>query len=142
MIKIKYNDSNIFEEVTFNRVGNLVTITPTKPNTSGFTTYRMSCEQLGDFSDYNTIYKVEGNSVTYSNDGSVYKETPQPTEEELKEQNILNEISTLKQELAKTDYQAIKYAEGWFTDEEYAPIKAMREEIREKIRYLESQLEN
>ena len=32
MIKIKYNDSNTFEEVTFCRVGNLVTITPTDTN--------------------------------------------------------------------------------------------------------------
>ena len=38
MIKIRYNNRNTFEEVTFYRNGNLVTITPTKPNTSGFTT--------------------------------------------------------------------------------------------------------
>lgn len=49
------------------------------------------------------------------------------------------EIARLKRELADTDYEAIKYSEGWFTDEEYAPIKAMREDLREQIRKLESE---
>ena len=46
------------------------------------------------------------------------------------------QIAELKAELSATDYEAIKYSEGWFTEEEYAPIKAMREELREKIRHL------
>ena len=51
MIKIKYNNKNTFEEVTFYRNGNLVTMTPTTPNTSGFTTWKLDGEiQLGDFS--------------------------------------------------------------------------------------------
>lgn len=49
----------------------------------------------------------------------------------------VEQIAELKKQLANTDYEAIKYSEGWFTDEEYAPIKAMREELREKIRILE-----
>ena len=40
MIKIKYNDKNAFEEVTFSSLNNLVTMTPTTPNKSGFTTWR------------------------------------------------------------------------------------------------------
>ena len=40
MIKIRYNNKNSFEEVTFYRNGNLVTMTPTTPNTSGFTTWK------------------------------------------------------------------------------------------------------
>lgn len=47
------------------------------------------------------------------------------------------EIERLKNELASTDYMAIKYSEGWYTDEEYAPIKAQREAIRVRIRELE-----
>lgn len=35
-------------------------------------------------------------------------------------------IIALKQALKNTDYQAIKYAEGLLTEEEYAPIKAQR----------------
>lgn len=64
------------------------------------------------------------------------------TEEEIKKQKLQKEMANLKQELAKTDYQAIKYAEGWYTDEEYAPIKAERETLRVKIRELEKQLIN
>ena len=55
------------------------------------------------------------------------------TEEEL----LQNKISKLKKELYDTDYKAIKYAEGWFSDEEYAPIKEYRESIRVQIRELE-----
>ena len=50
------------------------------------------------------------------------------------------EIARLKEELESTDYEAIKYSEGWFTNEEYAPIKAKREALREQIRALESDI--
>ena len=46
------------------------------------------------------------------------------------------EISMLKAKLAASDYQAIKYAEGHFTDEEYAPIKAKRQAWRNRINEL------
>lgn len=48
-------------------------------------------------------------------------------------------IEILKNELASTDYKAIKYAEGWLSEEEYAPIKAARQAIRDEINALESQ---
>ena len=59
-------------------------------NNSGFTTYKLSGKQLGDFSDYTTIYRLLDGEVQYSNDGSVYVEPkapeqpydPQPTQEE------------------------------------------------------------
>ena len=37
----------------------------------------------------------------------------------------------------QTDYQAIKYAEGQLTEEEYAPIKAQRQAWRDEINLLE-----
>ena len=87
MIKIKFNDSDIFHEVEFSRTENTVTLKGiTEQNSSGFTTYRMSGEQLGDFSDFTTVFKVENDSITYSNDGSVYVEPIQPTEEEVNEE--------------------------------------------------------
>lgn len=46
-------------------------------------------------------------------------------------------IEQYKSELSSTDYKAIKHAEGWIDDEEYEPIKAHREKIRQKIRELE-----
>ena len=48
------------------------------------------------------------------------------------------EIAELKARLEATDYQAIKYAEGCFTEEEYAPIKAERQAWRDRINELEA----
>lgn len=47
--------------------------------------------------------------------------------------SLINKLST-------TDYEAIKYAEGWFTEEEYQPIKEERENIRIQIRSLEEDI--
>jgi FtsZ-binding cell division protein ZapB len=51
-------------------------------------------------------------------------------------------IEELKDNLASTDYQAIKYAEGQITEEDYAPIKAQRQAWREEINELEGVLES
>ena len=55
------------------------------------------------------------------------------TERELAQQ----EIQKLKIKLQQTDYQAIKYAEGFISEEEYAPIRAQRQAWREEINQLE-----
>ena len=70
--------------------------------------------------------------------------TREMTAEEIAEMEALQptasqRIEMLKSELAATDYKAIKYAEGWLTEEEYAPIKAARQAIRDEINALESQ---
>ena len=49
-------------------------------------------------------------------------------------------INELKKLLASTDYQAIKYAEGQISEEEYAPIKAQRQAWRDEINRLEEEL--
>ena len=49
-------------------------------------------------------------------------------------------IGELKRNLNKTDYQAIKYAEGLISEEEYAIIKTQRQAWRKEINTLESQL--
>ena len=67
-----------------------------------------------------------------------------PTIEELHNddiQAINREINVLKKRLFDTDYKAIKYAEGWLTDKEYAEVKAQREEWRKRINKLEASLE-
>ena len=57
------------------------------------------------------------------------------------EQKIKNtKIAELKYKLIETDYQAIKYAEGQLTEEEYAPIKAQRQAWRDEINLLESKI--
>lgn len=78
MIKIKFNNKDNFEEVEFSRNENFITLKGiNEKNTSGFCTYRLSGEQLGDFSDFTTIYDKGDDYVMYSNDGSV-KPEPQP----------------------------------------------------------------
>lgn len=49
------------------------------------------------------------------------------------------QIMQLKAQLAETDYKAIKFAEGWITAEEYEPVKAERQTIRDKINELEGE---
>ena len=49
------------------------------------------------------------------------------------------EIQSLKRKLANTDYQAIKYAEGWLTEEEYAEVKKQRQAWRSRINELEEE---
>lgn len=51
------------------------------------------------------------------------------------------EIKELKQKLSDTDYQAIKYAEGQISEEEYASIKEERQAWRDRINELEAELE-
>ena len=112
MILIKYNNQENFEEVSFYRNNNLITIKPTTINTSGFTTYQISGKQLGDFSDFTTVFRVENDSVSYSNDGSVCEEPIQPTEEELRKQELIKEKQELEAWLKAHDYIGVKIATG------------------------------
>ena len=61
------------------------------------------------------------------------------TEKELK---IFTEITDLKVKLNNTDYQALKFAEGELTEEEFAPIKEQRRAWRAEINELEEQIKN
>ena len=141
MIKIRYNKRNTFEDVNFTRNGNLVTMTPTTPNTSGFTTWRADGKtQLGDFSDFTTVYKVEGNSVTYSNDGSIYVEPPKTTEEEVKRQALQTEKAELEAWLKAHDYIGVKIATGRATIDDYADEIALMTEKAERINEIDALL--
>lgn len=53
-----------------------------------------------------------------------------------KEQQIIN----LKRQLNKTDYQAIKYAEGQLSEEEYSEMKVQRQAWRDEINKLEEEI--
>ena len=137
MIKIKYNNSNIFEEVTFSKTGNIVSLKGATENNSGFKTYRMSGEQIGDFSDYTTTYRLLYDEVQYSNDGSIWVEpTPQPYEP-----TVEDEINALKKELESTDYKIIKCSEcqllGQDMPYDVAELHEKRQAIRDEINELE-----
>ena len=106
MIKIKINASDEIREVTFSRhsehvieLGGIA-----DAPTTGFTTWRMDgVTQLGDFSDYTTVYRTLDNAVQLSDDGSVYVEPevpepgePKPTQEE-RIKTLENQNETLLQ---------------------------------------------
>ena len=55
----------------------------------------------------------------------------------IEKEKIESEIIILKQELASTDYKAIKFSEGWISEEEYKPIKTQRQALRDRINELE-----
>ena len=143
MIKIRYNNQKSFEEVSFYRDNNVVIITPTTPNTNGFTTWRMDGKtQLGDFSDFTTVFKVDGDSVSYSNDGSVYVEPPKPTEEELKRQTLVEEKTQLETWLNEHDYIGTKIATGRATVDDYATEITEMTEKAERINEIDKLLES
>ena len=141
MISIKYNNKNSFEDVNFYRNGNLVTMSPTTPNPSGFTTWKLDGKtQLGDFSDFTTVYNADGDSVTYSNDGSIYVEPPKPTEEELRRQVLQTEKAELEAWLSAHDYIGVKIATGRATIDDYADEIALMTEKAERINEIDALL--
>ena len=62
------------------------------------------------------------------------------TDAELTVQANKKRIAELKSLLQATDYQAIKYAEGFISEEDYLPIKQTRQEYRNEINELETQI--
>lgn len=62
------------------------------------------------------------------------------TDAELTVQANKKRIAELKALLQATDYQAIKYAEGFISEVDYAPIKQVRQSYRNEINELEAQI--
>ena len=57
-----------------------------------------------------------------------------------KEEAVAYIIEQCKAQLSATDYQAIKHSEGLISEEDYAPIKAQRQALRDRINALEDRL--
>ncbi len=76
MIQIKFNDEAEFRDCTvFRRVNmNVIMLDFDSDNVSGFSTFNTAGEQLGDFSNYTTIYRKADGYTYYSNDGSQWLE--------------------------------------------------------------------
>ena len=76
-------------------------------------------------------------------DNGVYRDMTVEEEEAILLMNsdvsVEAQINELKEKLRETDYQAIKYAEGLISEEDYAPAKKKRQEWRDKINELESE---
>ena len=62
----------------------------------------------------------------------------QPSEEELQQQAIQQEIEDLKYQLSQTDYIALKAIEGYDCDTLYPNWKEDRKALRDRINELES----
>ena len=66
-----------------------------------------------------------------------------PSEAETKADSIASinqQIKELQGKLSATDYQALKYSEGWITEKDYTEIKANRQSWRDAINQLQAQL--
>ena len=87
------------------------------------------------------ITEIVYNAKTFE----IEKKEREQTDAEIKASNIQNinfRMHELKTNLSQTDYQAIKFAEGELTVEEYAETKAKRKAWREEINALENKLKN
>lgn len=79
-----------------------------------------------------------GQNKLYKNGQLVDRPPYVPTEEELLQAAKQPKLQQLQQLLNSTDYKAIKYAEGVLPEEEYAPVKALRQAWRDAYNEIES----
>lgn len=121
MIYIKFNDETTKIPITkVTRLSdNIICFTGAVENTSGFISY-IDDEEVGDFSDYTTIYRVVENDVYFSNDGSVYH-SPKATitvnfDDETEVPNSVKVILNTKEEVVITSPwdKEIEYSEDNF----------------------------
>lgn len=59
---------------------------------------------------------------------------------ELAKTRNVERIAELKRKLSETDYQAIKYAEGFISETDYEPIKTQRQAWRDEINQIEAEI--
>ena len=129
-------------------------------NTDGFRLYLdEGCKyplDNGEYEAYTTLFRAGDGWYELSNDGSVYIEPvapvqPEPTEEELAEQERQQQISQLtaqiddlKSRIAASDYKVIKTYEytllGEQTEYDMETVHAERQALRDQINTLETQL--
>ena len=63
------------------------------------------------------------------------------TEEEFNRvQEVYKELAQAHFVLKKTDFKALKFAEGWIGAEEYAPVKELRQSLRDRINELKESI--
>ena len=86
---------------------------------------------------YRQVLKVVNNALTVEN-----LQLSAEQEKEISIIEINTKINILKEQLAETDYKALKFIDGEFTEKEYAPIREERKNYRIKINELEKCLEN
>lgn len=80
---------------------------------------------------------IHNYSIMDDNDEYYYCKDNNPTQQDI----ISTQINKLKQQLSDTDYKAIKYMEGYISEEDYSSIKQQRQSWRDEINSLEQQIE-
>ena len=103
------------------------------PETSDF----IFVDKLPQVIPYRQVLKVVDNALTVEN-----LQLSAEQEKEISIIEINTKINILKEQLAETDYKALKFIDGEFTEKEYAPIREERKNYRIKINELEKCLEN
>ena len=86
------------------------------------------------------IFKNRGENQVIKDVNGIPTAVDLYTESELAIAYKKKRISELKELLKATDYQAIKYAEGFISEEDYLPIKQTRLGYRNEINELETQI--
>lgn len=89
---------------------------------------------------YYNLYTSEGAHRYIIDSGSMREATPAEIEVEILPDVKKIRIEELKEQLTKTDYQAMKYAEGWMDETEYATIRERRQAWRDEINNLETEI--
>lgn len=92
---------------------------------------------LIDVEGHNIQAWIRGNGIVITDTENPYGiEFAIAVEYSAEQKQAFHEICECKRYLNKTDYQAIKYAEGAISEEEYAPIKERRAQARARINEL------
>lgn len=105
--------------------------------------YTESAEMAYKFGwDIENNYILIADTETSDVNGFTYPKElcPHKSEHDLQVEVWNREIFELKEELNRTDYKAIKYAEGVMTDEEYQPTGIQRQAWRHRINELEEMI--
>lgn len=93
----------------------------------------------------NILYHVDDEMIENVRKGLTPSQSIELTEEDIdftptQEDLVKLQILQLKQQLADTDYKAIKFAEGLISAEDYEPIKQQRQAWRNEINELEKEV--
>jgi len=97
-------------------------------------------DEKGNYYNYTKIY--EGLIPITEAEWNEHVKTEEPSEKQKQIWAKNKEIIILKENLLATDYQAIKYAEGEITIQDYEAIKLQRRTWRIQINELEQQIKN
>lgn len=96
---------------------------------------QFSTAQAYEIDDYDRFYQCS--FCYYLQDDKLVYDDKMKEKAERTEQ-ITEQIAGLKEQLASTDYQALKFAEGWISAEDYVEILNQRKVWRDRINELES----